>query len=139
MLEDEPVAAAVFLASADTLYGRYWGAAAEYHSLHFETCYHQGIDYCIERGLARFEPGAGGDYKQLRGFDATPTWSCHFLADPRLRDAVGRFLARERAEAGRTLEWLTEHSALRRDDPARLPALRLRLSPPRGARPGARS
>ena len=52
----EPVAAAVFFRSEDTLYGRYWGAAADYHSLHFETCYHQGIEFCIERGI-EVEPG----------------------------------------------------------------------------------
>ena len=45
------VAAAIFFVGADALYGRYWGAAADYHSLHFETCYHQGIEFCIERGL----------------------------------------------------------------------------------------
>ena len=136
---DALVAGTLNVEKGDALYGRYWGSFEPLRHLHFNVCYYAGIERCIERGLARFEPGAGGDYKQLRGFDATPTWSCHFLADPRLRDAVSRFLARERAEAGRTLEWLTEHSALRRDDPARLPALRLRLNPPRGARPGARS
>ena len=49
MLGDEIVATAIFYQSADTLYGRYWGAAADFHSLHFETCDYQGIDYCIER------------------------------------------------------------------------------------------
>ena len=136
---DELVAGALNVQKGDALYGRYWGSFEPLRHLHFNVCYYAGIEHCIEHGLARFEPGAGGDYKQLRGFDATPTWSCHFLADPSLADAVGRFLARERAEAGRTLEWLTEHSSLRRDDPARLPALRLRLSPPRGAKPGART
>ena len=38
-------------AAADTLYGRYWGASDDFHSLHFETCYYQGIDYCIREGL----------------------------------------------------------------------------------------
>ena len=84
----------------DALYGRYWGALQPLRHLHFNVCYYAGIEHCIERGLARFEPGAGGEYKQLRGFDATPTWSCHFLADPRLADAVRRFLERERARGG---------------------------------------
>ena len=97
----------------DALYGRYWGALREVRNLHFEVCYYAGIEHCIARGLARFEPGAGGDYKQVRGFDAQPTYSLHFLAEPRLRAAVARFLAdeRERAEGG--IAWLREHSALK--------------------------
>jgi hypothetical protein len=134
---DALVAGTLNVQKGDALYGRYWGAFEALRHLHFNVCYYAGIEHCIERGLARFEPGAGGDYKQLRGFDATPTWSCHFLADPRLADAVGRFLARERAEAGRTIEWLTEHSALRRDAPGA--PVDLRLSPPPAAKPGART
>lgn len=89
------VAAAIFFVGADTLFGRYWGAAAEYHSLHFETCYHQGIEFCIERGLARFEPGTQGEHKVSRGFEPTLTWSAHFIADPRFREAIGAYLAQE--------------------------------------------
>ncbi|UCE86786.1 MAG: N-acetyltransferase, partial [Deltaproteobacteria bacterium] len=71
------------------------------------------IDHCIRSGLRRFEPGAGGDYKQLRGFDARPTRSAHFIRDPRLAEAVGRFLERERGEVDETIDWLTERSALK--------------------------
>jgi predicted N-acyltransferase len=112
---DELVAGTLNVEKGDALYGRYWGAFEALRHLHFNVCYYGGIEHCIERGLARFEPGAGGDYKQLRGFDATPTWSCHFLADPRLADAVRRFLERERSEAGRAIDWLTEHTARRRE------------------------
>jgi predicted N-acyltransferase len=112
---DELVAGALNVAKGDALYGRYWGAFRPLRYLHFNVCYYAGIEHCIEGGLARFEPGAGGDYKQLRGFDATPTWSCHYLAEPRLADAVARFLERERAEAGRAIDWLTDHTSLRRD------------------------
>jgi predicted N-acyltransferase len=111
---EELLAGTVNVEKGDALYGRYWGCFRALRYLHFNVCYYAGIEHCIARGLARFEPGAGGDYKQLRGFDATPTWSCHALADPRLADAVRRFLERERAEAGRAIEWLTEHTALRR-------------------------
>jgi len=90
-----PVAAAVFLRSADTLYGRYWGAAADYHSLHFETCYYQGIDYCIEHGLQHFEPGTQGEHKIARGFEPTLTWSAHWIADGPLRRAIAAYLRRE--------------------------------------------
>ena len=80
-----PVAAAIFFWSPEALYGRYWGAAADYHSLHFETCYHQGIEFCIERGVKRFEPGTQGEHKVSRGFEPTLTWSAHYIADARFR------------------------------------------------------
>ena len=88
------MAAAVFFRSADTLYGRYWGADADYHSLHFEACYYQGIDYCIEHGLQRFEPGTQGEHKIARGFEPALTWSAHWIANraaaPRDRRATWR-------------------------------------------------
>jgi len=93
---DRPVAAAVFLASSTALYGRYWGATGDFHSLHFETCYHQGIEYCIERGIARFEPGTQGEHKIVRGFEPGPTHSAHYIADQRFHEAIADFLQRER-------------------------------------------
>jgi predicted N-acyltransferase len=110
---DEILAGAINVQKGDTLYGRYWGCLRDIRYLHFDVCYYAGIEHCIEQGLLRFEPGAGGDYKQLRGFDAQPTWSAHFLADPRLRDAVARFLERERSEAGDAIEWIRERSAIK--------------------------
>jgi hypothetical protein len=91
----EPVAAAVFFWCQEALFGRYWGAAADYHSLHFETCYHQGIEFCIERGITRFEPGTQGEHKVSRGFEPALTWSAHFIRDARLRQAIGAYLERE--------------------------------------------
>ena len=91
----EPVAAAVFFRSADTLYGRYWGSDEAYHSLHFEACYYQGIDYCIEHGLQRFEPGTQGEHKIARGFEPAITWSAHWIANAPLRRAIGAYLAHE--------------------------------------------
>ena len=91
------VAAAIFFFSAETLFGRYWGAAADYHSLHFETCYHQGIEFCIERRLARFEPGTQGEHKVSRGFEPMLTWSAHYIADGQFRAAIASYLAREGA------------------------------------------
>ena len=90
-----PVAAAIFFWCPETLYGRYWGAEEEYHSLHFETCYHQGIEFCIERGVKRFEPGTQGEHKVARGFEPQLTWSAHYIADPRFREAIRDFLRRE--------------------------------------------
>ncbi|HEY8507896.1 MAG TPA: peptidogalycan biosysnthesis protein, partial [Steroidobacteraceae bacterium] len=67
----------------------------DYHSLHFEACYYQGIQYCIEHGLSRFEPGAQGEYKVSRGFEPAFTWSAHYIADPRFRRAIGDYLVQE--------------------------------------------
>jgi uncharacterized protein len=91
------VAVAIFFLGGGALYGRYWGAAAEYHSLHFETCYHQGIEFCIERGIERFEPGTQGEHKVSRGFEPTITWSAHYIADADFRAAIGEYLEREGA------------------------------------------
>jgi len=93
----QTVAAAVFFWSAEALYGRYWGAAEDHHSLHFETCYHQGIEFCIERGISRFEPGTQGEHKVSRGFVPANTWSMHWIVDERFRDAIGDYLRREGA------------------------------------------
>ena len=109
----EPIAGTFNVAKNGVLYGRYWGALHDIRFLHFEVCYYRAIEYCIENGFQRFEPGAGGDYKQLRGFDAQATYSAHFLADPRLSQAVQRFLEAEREQAENNIEWLTEHSALK--------------------------
>ncbi len=114
MLAGQPVAAALFLRDADTLYGRYWGAAGELHSLHFETCYYQGIDYCIEHGLARFEPGTQGEHKLVRGFEPTLTHSAHYIADPRFRDAIEGFLGEERAAVDRYALNAGAHAPFRR-------------------------
>jgi hypothetical protein len=109
----ELVAGAINVQKGDALYGRYWGALREVRHLHFDVCYYAGIEHAIRAGLRRFEPGAGGEYKQLRGFDAQPTWSAHWLADRRLHAAVARFLERERAEADAAIGWIRERSALK--------------------------
>jgi predicted N-acyltransferase len=92
------VATAIFFWSPEVLYGRYWGAADDQHSLHFEACYHQGIEFCIERGIGRFEPGTQGEHKVSRGFEPSLTWSAHFITDPRFRSAIADVVSRE-AEA----------------------------------------
>jgi predicted N-acyltransferase len=108
-----PVAGAFNVQKGDALYGRYWGADAYVKHLHFAVCYYAGIEHCIRHGLARFEPGAGGAYKQVRGFDAQPTRSAHWLADARLHEAVARYLAGERAETRHAIDWYRERSALK--------------------------
>ena len=89
------IAAAYFLVGDDCLYGRYWGAMEEIPGLHFEACYYQGIEYCIDQGLRRFEPGAQGEHKISRGFLPSRTWSYHWMAHPGFRSPIARFLERE--------------------------------------------
>lgn len=112
---ERPIAAAIFLRNADTLYGRYWGSAADFHSLHFETCYYQGIDYCIEHGLKRFEPGTQGEHKVPRGFEPAYTWSAHWIADPQFRRAIDQYLAQERQAIVQYMASVREHAPYRRD------------------------
>lgn len=90
------VAGALCLRGGDTLYGRYWGAIEQHPGLHFETCYYQGIDYCLREGLRRFEPGAQGEHKLSRGFLPTIVRSRHHIADPAFRDALAGWCADER-------------------------------------------
>jgi predicted N-acyltransferase len=89
------VAAAFCLMGSRSLYGRHWGCFQDFHSLHFEACYYQGLEYCIEQGLERFEPGAQGEHKVARGFLPTRTWSAHWIADERFRRPIGSFLEHE--------------------------------------------
>lgn len=110
---DEAVAGTMNVFKGDVLYGRYWGTDRHLRHLHFNTCYYAPIEFCIERGLARFEPGAGGEYKQVRGFDAEPTVSGHYLKDDRLAHAVREFLVQERDQSAQTIEWFREQSALK--------------------------
>jgi predicted N-acyltransferase len=105
----ETVAAAVFFWSQEVLYGRYWGATEQHHSLHFETCYHQGIDFCIERGISRFEPGTQGEHKVSRGFVPANTWSMHWIVDARFRNAIGDYLRREGEHVDRYAREIEAH------------------------------
>ncbi|MGH8497129.1 MAG: GNAT family N-acetyltransferase [Gammaproteobacteria bacterium] len=112
-LHRRPVAAAICFRSADTLYGRYWGSASDQHSLHFETCYYQGIELCIRERLARFEPGTQGEHKISRGFTPVETWSAHWLAHPDFADALRSFVGRERRRVDAYIAAVHEHSPYR--------------------------
>ena len=106
---DMPVAVALNLVGGNVMYGRYWGTREFVSGLHFETCYVQSIDYCIRHGLARFEGGAQGVHKMSRGLVPTPTWSAHWVADPRFADAIGDFLEQETAAMNDYIDELSEH------------------------------
>jgi predicted N-acyltransferase len=90
------IAGALLYRSSSVLYGRHWGASHNYDSLHFETCYYQGIEYAIKHRLQRFEPGAQGEHKIWRGFLPAQIRSYHWIGDPQFSLAIQAFLSRER-------------------------------------------
>ncbi|WP_319379772.1 GNAT family N-acetyltransferase [Thiomicrorhabdus sp.] len=104
------IAGSLMLHSKHTLYGRHWGASEERKFLHFEACFYQGIEYAIEQGIQRFEPGAGGEHKIARGFIPVTTLSAHELAPHPLEPAIARFCQQEAELVAKDLEYLWEHS-----------------------------
>jgi predicted N-acyltransferase len=112
------IAGALCLRGHDTLYGRYWGAEAPLPGLHFETCYYQGIAYCLREGLARFEPGAQGEHKIARGF--LPAWvrSRHWIADPEFAGALAHWCDEESRAVRRYARTLQSHSPFKQQDRA---------------------
>ncbi|MEN8176345.1 MAG: GNAT family N-acetyltransferase [Pseudomonadota bacterium] len=104
----EIIAGALCFRSREALYGRHWGALERHDSLHFETCYYQGIDYCIREGLSRFEPGAQGEHKVPRGFLPATTCSAHWIGDPGFRAAIRRFCDQE---ADAMVDYMAEMAA----------------------------
>lgn len=91
------VAMAFSLVDGETFYGRYWGCLGDFDRLHFETCFYQGIEQAIAEGLQRFDAGAQGEHKLIRGFEPVITRSWHYLLHPGLRAAVAEFLGEETA------------------------------------------
>jgi predicted N-acyltransferase len=109
-----PIAGALNLLGADALYGRYWGCTEEVPGLHFELCYYQAIEAAIARGLTRVEAGAQGSHKLARGYGPVPTYSAHYFTDPRLSDAVARYLEAEREAVVEEIRMLDEHTPFRK-------------------------
>jgi len=93
--EGEYVASAFCMRGEQTLYGRHWGCSEEFDSLHFELCYYQGLEYCINNGLTRFEPGAQGEHKIYRGFLPTETWSAHWVAHTEFNEIIRKHVQHE--------------------------------------------
>ncbi len=110
-----PVAIALCFRSDEALYGRYWGCSGNYHSLHFELCFYQGIAYCLREGLRRFEPGAGGEHKLARGFTPTAVHSAHWICDPAMRQLLGRHLEQQGEAVADYRDAAAEHLPFRRD------------------------
>ncbi len=111
----ETIAAALCYRSHHTLYGRFWGCSQDLPDLHFETCYYQGIEYCIREGLERFEPGAQGEHKIPRGFLPVPTASAHAVLSPGFRASVQDFCRRETQMMQAQCAQLMQHSPYREE------------------------
>ncbi|WP_136679998.1 GNAT family N-acetyltransferase [Neptunomonas sp. XY-337] len=114
--DEQTVACALCFKDSTTLYGRYWGCLDNFDSLHFETCYYTGIEYCIEQGLQRFDPGAQGEHKIQRGFQPIETWSSHFIAHPGFDGAVGKFVEQEKQAMQEQIKELTTWLPFRCED-----------------------
>jgi predicted N-acyltransferase len=110
------IAGALNLIGSERLYGRNWGCIEEHPFLHFEVCYHQAIDFAIERKLKVVEAGAQGEHKLARGYQPVRTKSAHYLANPSFRRAVEDYLKRERREVAKMSEYLAEHTPFKKGD-----------------------
>ena len=110
------IAGSLMFRSQTRLFGRHWGCTEYFDSLHFEACYYQGIEYCIQQGLQVFEPWAQGEHKVARGFIPTLTRSSHWLTDERFRPAIRRHTLLEQRGVADYMQAIQEHS------PYRLPA-----------------
>jgi predicted N-acyltransferase len=108
-IKQKSIAAALFLHDKDGLYGRYWGALEDVSGLHFEVCYYQGIEFCIENNIPLFNPGTQGEHKILRGFEPTLCYSNHVMAEPAFDEAVKDFLKRETPHI---IEYFTQSESL---------------------------
>ncbi len=115
--DGQPICAAINFYNHDTLFGRSWGALEYHPGLHFETCYYQGIEFCLNHRIALFEGGAQGEHKLSRGFLPSVTWSAHWLAHPRFSRAVEDFLQRESGGIEQYMDELNDSSPFKRQTP----------------------
>ncbi|MCW5723874.1 MAG: N-acetyltransferase [Maricaulaceae bacterium] len=108
------IAAALNFIGGGALYGRHWGRLADQPFLHFELCYHQAVDFAIERGLSRVEAGAQGEHKLARGYVPKTVHSAHYIADPGLRAALVDYLPREREAVAEEVKVLRDYAPFRK-------------------------
>jgi predicted N-acyltransferase len=111
--EGERLCAALDVFDDTTLWGRYWGTREYVPGLHFEACYYQAIEFCIERGIASFEGGAQGVHKLARGLLPVPTHSLHAIADRTFGSAIADYCMRERADVAHSIDELESGSPVR--------------------------
>ena len=114
--------AALDVFNGTTLWGRYWGTGHYLPGLHFEACYYQAIEFCIERGIATFEGGAQGVHKLARGLLPVATHSLHAIADRSFAGAIAEYCARERLDVAHAIGELESGSPFRNDRDERRPS-----------------
>ena len=110
---DKPACAALDVYTSETMWGRYWGSIDYVPGMHFEACYYQGIEFCIEHGIARFEGGAQGTHKLARGLLPATTHSLHAIGDRGFAAAIADYCARERIDVAHAVDELEESSPFR--------------------------
>jgi predicted N-acyltransferase len=113
--DNQVIAGGLYFKSDDTLYGRYWGALDNFHSVHFETCYYQAIEWCIANGYQRFEAGAQGEHKLARGLEPHTTYSAHWISHPQFRDAIATFLIQEKDHIEHYSNAMQAHSPFKQE------------------------
>jgi predicted N-acyltransferase len=109
-LKGECVAGSLMFKSDTRLYGRHWGCNEQVDYLHFEACYYQGIEYCIQHNLKVFEPGAQGEHKVSRGFVPTLTKSAHWIKDEEFKQPIKHFCEQEQQHIAYYMEQVNEHN-----------------------------
>jgi predicted N-acyltransferase len=106
--DEKLVAGALFYYDEEKIYGRYWGARVFIPNLHFELCYYQGIEFCIEKQLKVFEAGAQGEHKIARGFRPILTSSAHKINHPEFSRAISNYIRDERVQVAQAMAELTK-------------------------------
>ena len=101
---DKKIAGSLCFIGNDTLYGRHWGSTFNIDSLHFETCFYQGIEFCINKKIKYFDPGVQGEHKIRRGFEPKRTSSFHYIKENDFRNAIIEFCEKEEVEINRYLK-----------------------------------
>ena len=102
--DDKKIAGSLCFIGNDTLYGRHWGSSFNIDSLHFETCFYQGIEFCINKKIKYFDPGVQGEHKIRRGIEPKRTSSFHYIKENDFRNAINEFCEKEEVEINRYLK-----------------------------------
>ena len=115
--DGQRIAAAFNIIGKNTLYGRYWGTTEFVSGLHFEVCYYQALEFCIQNKIRNFEGGAQGEHKLARGLEPVRTFSSHWLAHPQFKEAIGDYLSREESSISNYVNELEHHSPFKKNSP----------------------
>ena len=113
--DDKKIAGSLCFIGNDTLYGRHWGSSFSIDSLHFETCFYQGIEFCINKKIKYFDPGVQGEHKIRRGFEPKRTSSFHYIKENDFRNAIIEFCEKEEIEINRYLKACERYTPFKKE------------------------